>query len=487
MDLSHINIGILHSLIGKNDGVSIVIDQSIEAMNEYMGVPLDNIYLLSALAPSRFNKTENEIFWHKNEENKHILKHYNTEAPEGLDNYIYENALYAKKMVAKFIEDNNIDLMIVHNSCHPTNFIYAVAVGMYFEEIRARRRFLPRYLLWWHDSHFERERFRNPNSVVKKYLNFIPGPYPDGIVFINSEQADLGRRVYNESGKDKQVVKDFFRWKTATVPNTSDVPWDFKQKRREVGSAKALAPDPDNFNAHFFEDIGLTSILEKKNKTLSDCALFLQHTRVVERKRIDHAIDFVFEMEKTFRKKKNPKTAVLIVSGHSGDENDSYLKFLKNHFRQRQKETPDVADEVILIFAEDRVFPEREVIVDKKFYRFRDIPGIIARNGGLGTYFSEVEGFGNNLLEMLSLGLPVAINRYPIYDKDIAPLGFDLPSIREGQFTKAFIDECYALMCDLKKRNESVSHNLQVLEKKLHHGVIAKKLEPLIQNLFRYL
>jgi len=32
MNISHMNVGIIHSLIGKNDGVSIVIDQTVHAM-----------------------------------------------------------------------------------------------------------------------------------------------------------------------------------------------------------------------------------------------------------------------------------------------------------------------------------------------------------------------------------------------------------------------------------------------------------------------
>lgn len=63
-------MGILHSLIEKNDGVSIVIDQSIEALVEHLGVPLGNIHRLGALAPVRFNKTEYQIFWHKHEQNE---------------------------------------------------------------------------------------------------------------------------------------------------------------------------------------------------------------------------------------------------------------------------------------------------------------------------------------------------------------------------------------------------------------------------------
>lgn len=124
-----------------------------------MNVSQDNIYFLSALAPARLNKIEDDIFWHKNEANKYILKHYHTEPPEDLENFIEDHVTQAERIIAKFIDDNHIDLFIVHNASHPTNFVYAIAVGRYFEKLRQKRQYLPRYLLWWHDSHFERERF----------------------------------------------------------------------------------------------------------------------------------------------------------------------------------------------------------------------------------------------------------------------------------------------------------------------------------------
>src|SRR5687768_14082540 len=103
MNLSKLNIGILHSLIGKNDGVSIVIDQSIEAMVRYMDVSQDNVYFLSALAPARLNKMEDDIFWHKNEANKYILKHYRTDPPEGFEDFIENHVAQAEHFIAKFI------------------------------------------------------------------------------------------------------------------------------------------------------------------------------------------------------------------------------------------------------------------------------------------------------------------------------------------------------------------------------------------------
>lgn len=480
MELSKINIGIVHSLIGKNDGVSIVIDQTINAMTTYLDVQLDNIFLLSALGPSRFNKMEDNIFWHKNRFNKYILDNYSKKPPEDLDTIISEKALYAKKVVAEFVEKNKIDLLIVHNSCHPTNFIYAVAVGMYFEELRAKRRFLPRYLLWWHDSWFERERFAHPNSVIKKYLSYIPGAFPHGIAFINSLQHEFGRKIFGQYFDDEAYVNDFFKKKTTTVPNTCTVRWDW---RKSVKGAAFLRPPEDEFNTTFFESIGVVSALKKRGKTIADAMFLLQHTRIVERKRIETALEYAARMQKKFCK--SGKTVVLIISGHSGDEDNVYLRHLRRFYNKLTKATK--GESFILCFAQNRVFPERELIVDKKFYKFKDIPKIIAQHGGLGTYFSSNEGFGNNLLEMMSMGLPVVINEYPIYVSDIKKYGFKLPSIKDGVITKKIVDDGYELLTDYKKRNQVVKHNLRILEKKLNHRIIAKELDKLISNMFNYL
>jgi len=486
MNLSKLNIGILHSLIGKNDGVSIVIDQSIEAMVRYMDVSQDNIYFLAALAPARLNKLEDDIFWHKNEANKYILKHYRTEPPEGFEDFIEAHVTYAEHIIAQFIEENYIDLFIVHNASHPTNFVYATAVGRYFEKLRQKRQYLPRYLLWWHDSHFERERFLHPNPVIKSFLNYIPGAYAHGIVFINTKQAALARQVYKSHFNDYQDVRRFFSQHTAVIPNTCDIPWSWKRQPSNGAGDPPLAPPMDNFNKNFFEDIGLLAELEALGVSLDETLLILQHTRVVARKRIDCAIDFAFLMHERMLKKGCKKATALIISGHSGDEDDAYVHQLRLHFDAKVKHATH-PEGVILLFAEHRIFAEREVIIDKRYYRFRDIPGIIARHGGIGSFFSEAEGYGNNLLEMISMGLPVLINRYPVYKKDIERLGFMLPAIDDGQFTEAFLEAAEALVIDSQKRAAVVRHNLSILDKKLNHKVISKKMETVLQNMFRFL
>ena len=264
MDISRLKVGILHTLIGKNDGVSIVIDQTIKTMVKQMNIPLGNIFYLAGHSPPRLNTTLDNIFWHRNEENRYILSNYSGTAPVGFNKKINEYANYAKNIIAKFIEENELDLFIIHNSCHPSNFIYAIAAGMYFEERRKEGITLPRYLLWWHDSHFERARFSKPNNVIAKFLKYIPGPDVDGIVFINTEQPQYGKKYLKSLGTKN--IKQYFDRKTCLIPNTCDIHWDWEDHiQRKV----ELTPPQDQYNNTFYKDIGLLDQLDENGFKIS--------------------------------------------------------------------------------------------------------------------------------------------------------------------------------------------------------------------------
>ncbi|PON12939.1 hypothetical protein C2W62_36985 [Candidatus Entotheonella serta] len=292
--------------------------------------------------------------------------------------------------------------------------------------------------------------------------------------------------MYKHHFKNQKDARRFFSHNTTVIPNTCDIPWAWKRQSSNGTGELPLAPPMDNFNKNFFEDIGLQEELDDLGVSLDETLLILQHTRVVARKRIDHAIDFAFLLHERLLKTGRKKATALIISGHSGDEDDAYVNQLRLHFDAKRQQAAH-PEGVMLLFAEHRIFAEREVIIDKRYYRFRDIPGIIARQGGVGSYFSESEGYGNNLLEMISMGLPVLINRYPVYQKDIEPLGFMLPAIENGDFTESFLDAAEALVLDSQKRAEVVRHNLSVLDKKLNHKLISRKMEKVLHNMFRFL
>ncbi|MCY1720574.1 hypothetical protein OU798_09490 [Prolixibacteraceae bacterium Z1-6] len=478
MKLNELRIGIIHSLIGKNDGVSIVIDQTVEAMSQHLDINLGNFFFLAAHSSPRFNAQTNDVFWHKSEVHKHIIVNFNNPDTEGLDELIHENAMYAKQVIKEWVDENDIDLIIAHNTSHPYNFITAVGLGYYIEELREQGIIWPKLMVWWHDSYFERDIFASPNKVIQKYLKYLPGTYVDSIAFINNQQIQLGEKVFGQYNIGK--LDKFFEHRTTVVPNTSEIPWEWEHLKTD--SENVICPKQDNYNKDFMKDIGLEKQVESRGFTMDDTVILLQHTRVVPRKKIELAIDLAFELEKKFKKNNKNKCVALIVSGHSGDEQNQYLNNLYVHYTELCKANTD--SNVVLIFGEHNILSHRDIIVDKKFYNFAEIPSIIAAYGGLGTYFSDVEGFGNNLLEMISFALPAVINKYEIYKEEIEQYGFDLPAIDGGGVTKELVDSAYKLLTDIAYRNKVVLHNLKVLKEKLDHKIIADKLEPIIKSMY---
>lgn len=479
MDIRHLNIGILHSLIGKNDGVSIVIDQTVNSMVQDMGIDLGNIFFLCAHTSPRFNATTDEVFWHKSPMHKLIVQNYEEEPRAILDNMIHSNAKVAEDIISEWVDRHKIDLIIAHNTSHPLNFITAVGLGYYLESLRKKNIVWPKVMVWWHDSYFERERFANPNPVIKKYLKYLPGTEIDGIAFINNQQPKFAKEFFKLHGKEENI-KDFFEDRTAVVPNTSEIPWSWEYMNKKGNIP--IAPPIDKYNRTFLVDIGLVRELKNRDYSIKDTVILLQHTRIVPRKRIEVAIDLAFRLSDKFKNNKVRKCISLIVSGHSGDEQMEYKQYLQDYYEKKlvEYDNPDV----ILIFAEEHILSHRDIIVDKKYYKFAEIPSIIAAYRGLGTYFSDVEGYGNNLLEMVSYGLPVAINKYEIYKEDIDHLGFRFPATEDCVLTDEVVDESYEILTDIRVRNEVVYNNLEVLSDKLDHKLIAKKIKPIIRNIF---
>ncbi len=89
------------------------------------------------------------------------------------------------------------------------------------------------------------------------------------------------------------------------------------------------------------------------------------------------------------------------------------------------------------------------------------------RAADLALYFSDFEGFGNALLECLASGLPLFVNEYEIYRRDIAPLGFDLPSL---SIPPAFTYEGF------------VAEGLAVYERPALVGALPAQLDGLVEQ-----
>ena len=65
------------------------------------------------------------------------------------------------------------------------------------------------------------------------------------------------------------------------------------------------------------------------------------------------------------------------------------------------------------------------------------------------------------------------VNRFPVYDSDLEPMGFRLPTVRDGVITAAVVDEVARLLAEGEERAAMVTHNVEVVRDKLGHERIA--------------
>ena len=190
-----------------------------------------------------------------------------------------------------------------------------------------------------------------------------------------------------------------------------------------------------------------------------DDIMVLQPTRIVPRKGIEHAIKLVQMLD-------DPRIK-LVISHEAGDEGDEYRHVLAEIAREAGVDLRFVATRI-----SDVRHRNRE---GHKVYTLWDL----YPHADLVTYPSLYEGFGNAFLEAIYFRVPVLINRYAIFARDIEPKGFRLP-IMDGYLTRSTIEEVRRLINDKEYRHEVASHNYQVASRFFSYRVLRRALRTLI-------
>ncbi|MBN1443088.1 MAG: glycosyltransferase family 4 protein, partial [Planctomycetes bacterium] len=189
--------------------------------------------------------------------------------------------------------------------------------------------------------------------------------------------------------------------------------------------------------------------------------MILQPTRVVPRKGIEHAIQLVEMLG-------DPKYK-LVISHDAGDEGLEYMHGIEELAR---------SSGVDIRFVAARIGERRQYDSEgKKIYTLWDL----YPHADLVTYFSLYEGFGNALLESIYFRIPVLVQRYSIFIRDIEPKGFRLP-VMEGFPTRRLVEEVRRLFEDQEYRREIVDHNYAVAAGYFSYAVLRRKLRSLIAN-----
>jgi len=338
--------------------------------------------------------------------------------PETLADEIYEMADTMRAPLRRFIRANKLDLLIAQNAL---TIPMNLPLGVCLTGLIAELG-LPT-LAHHHDFHWERERYQGRALLDLLDITF-PAELPSiRHVTINSIAQ---RRLEARRGIDSVVIPNVF---------------DF-----------ANPPDGiDDYNRDLRESLGLAP----------DEPFIIQPTRVIRRKNIEAAIELVRRLEL-------PGPGLYIT--HSAeDEGQSYLQWLR-------REAGVMAVGLHLI--DYMVQPERRKVNGHKVYSLWDV----YPHADLVTYPSVYEGFGNALLEAVYFKRTLVVNRYPVYNSDIRPLGFDFVEL-DGFVDDDAVEKTRRLLSDPDAARAAAEHNYAVAREHFSLEVLETKLGGLLEEM----
>jgi len=332
---------------------------------------------------------------------------------------IRELAEYLKLTLYEYVDRFDLTVLVIENALTiPMHVPLGIAITEFLVETD-----IPA-IVHHHDFYWERDRFQI--SSIPDYLELAFPPRVPRLqhVVINQEaREDLAWRKGIPS---------------VLIPNVLDF--------------ATPPPPPDDYAADIREEIGL----EPGDK------LILQPTRVVPRKGIEHAITLL-------RRLKDPRCK-LVISHKAGDEGTEYMNQLIQLARD---------ENVDLRFFGDRVADLRQLTNEgQKIYVLKDL----YPHADLVTFPSIYEGFGNAFLEAIYFNVPILVNRYRVFVRDIEPKGFRLPAIN-GFIDRKAVEEVRRILDDPEYRNEITALNYAIAEHYYSYRVLRYSLQNLIKNI----
>jgi mannosylglucosylglycerate synthase len=338
--------------------------------------------------------------------------------PSEITRLIHTLADHLKKEVQTFVRQFEIELLIVENALTiPMNIPLGLALTEFIAESC-----IPT-VAHHHDFYWERQRYLV--NCVEDYLSMAFPPRLPSIqhVVINSLAASqLGLRIGVSS---------------TLIPN--------------VMAFENPPQSPDGYVNDLRSDLGVAP----------DELLFLQPTRIVQRKGIEHAIELIKRLKMKAR---------LVISHASGDERDNY--------ERRVREYAELM-EVPVVYVSDIIRQERGMVNGRKVYALDDV----YQQADLITYPSTIEGFGNAFLEAIYFCKPIVVNDYSIFDIDIKPKGFRVIEFF-GYITGDTVQQTRQVLENPELAKEMTERNYQLGRRYYSYTVLERHLETLIANSF---
>ena len=339
--------------------------------------------------------------------------------PEKVTKQIQKLKEYFKEHLYTFAHKFRLEALIIENALTiPINLPLGLALTEFIAETGYP------VIAHHHDFYWERQRFIN--NSVQDYLSAAFPPNLPSIrhVVVNSVQA---QQLASRIGVAAMII-----------PNVMDF--------------DSPPPALDEYARSARLDLGLTP----------GQYLILQPTRIIQRKGIEHAIEFTRRLGLPAR---------LVISHAAGDEGTDYEK--------RIREFAALLN-VTVNFESAIVGDARGVTHDgRKIYALGDV----YPQADLVTYPSSIEGFGNAFLEAVYYKRPLVVNNYSIYEADIKPKGFEVIEF-DGFISDATLAHARYVLAHPEETAQNTEKNYELARRYYSFTMLERRLRLLLADCF---
>jgi glycosyltransferase involved in cell wall biosynthesis len=334
---------------------------------------------------------------------------------EKLVDEIYDTADEIRAPLRRFIRSNHLELIVVENAL---TIPMNLPLGITLTGLIAELGI--NTIAHHHDFFWERQRYQSNNL-----LDLLDTTFPAKLPTIRHVTINTiaQQRLKSRRGIDSLVI-----------PNVHDF--------------ATPPPGLDSYNRDLREALGLTE----------QDLFILQPTRVIQRKGIEMALELVHHL--------GLPRSHLFITHRAGDEGLEYWLWLKREAGLMK---------VDLRLIDHIIAPARVKRNSHKIYSLWDA----YPHANLITYPSAYEGFGNALLEAIYFKRLTVINRYPVYNADIEPLGFEFIEL-DGFVDESAVEKTKELLNDPGQVQVMAQKNYALAQEHFSLEVLERKLRDLI-------
>ncbi len=337
------------------------------------------------------------------------------------------NAGAVEEAIVSWADRRKLDLLIPENA-GTLPFHLSMGIGLQWAVARMG---LP-VVAHHHDFAWERPgRYESTHGVVN---DVVAEAFP-------LRGPTVRHAVINSAARDE--LKNRFGVESVVVPNVMDFDSPFA--------------DCDDFNSTLRRDLRL----DKRD------VLLCQVTRIVRRKGIETAVQLVHEL-------KDQRVKLVITGSPTDDPGGAYVEELRRLVSKLK-----LGKQVL--FAH-RHFGNARSTSEAGNRRY-SLSDAYARADAC-TFFSNYEGFGNAFVEAVLARRPVFVNNYkPVYQRDIASLGFKTVQLEDNQLTAPAVEEIAQILSDPVSRQAIAEHNFALGERYFSFGTLEERLLELMADL----